>query len=262
MSSNKAYLGRQLILIAYAILGHIKSRYGFPEMKGIIAIIPARGGSKGVVKKNLRHLHGKPLIYYTIHAAQQSKIINQIVVSSDDNEILNVAQREGAEIIRRPIEISGDSSSTIDAVLHVINVNREQGNNPKVIALLQPTSPLRTTNDIDAALDIFSNNECDSVISVVASSHPPFWTMIKKNTFLLPLFDQKYLKMRRQDLPKTYHPNGAIFIASVETIQRTRSFFGKKTKPYIMPNDRSIDIDSEFDFFLAESLMKYCGGYD
>ncbi len=221
----------------------------------IISIIPARGGSKGVAKKNIRLLAGRPLIHYTIHAAQHSKYINNIIVSTDDEEITEVASTEGVTVLKRPPELSGDESPTIDAVHHVIKKCKIEGLNPDIVILLQPTSPFRTSHDIDAALELFLKNGCDSVISVVETMHPPYWNMIIDGLFLCPLFDQESLRMRRQDLPKTYLPNGAIYIASAETLIQTSSFYTIKTKPYIMPPERSFDIDSEFDLLFAEAVM-------
>lgn len=221
----------------------------------IIAIIPARGGSKGVAKKNIRLLAGRPLIHYTINAAQHSKYITNIIVSTDDEEIIGIALAENVAVLKRPSELSGDESPTIDAVHHAIKRCEIEGIETGIVILLQPTSPFRTTYDIDAAIELFLRDGCDSVISVVEIKHPPYWNMIVKGLYLYPLFDQGDLKMRRQDLPKTYLPNGAIYIASVETLERIGSFYTTKTKPYIMPIERSFDIDSEFDLSCADALM-------
>lgn len=221
----------------------------------IIAVIPARGGSKGVLKKNIRLLADKPLIHYTIYAAINSKYIHNVIVSTDDEKIAEVASTEGVTVIKRPAELSSDESPTIDAVLHVIEKCKIEGLNPEIVILLQPTSPFRTSSDINAALEIFLKNECDSVISVVETTHPPYWNMIVDGLYLCPLFDKESLRMRRQDLPKTYLPNGAIYIASAETLKQNKSFYTLKTKPYIMPPERSFDIDSEFDLLLAEAAM-------
>ena len=228
----------------------------------VLAIIPARGGSKGIPKKNIRLLASKPLIHYTIHSAQGSKYIQDIIVSTDDDEIANVARSQGATIIKRPSEISSDTSPTIDTILNVIEQCENQCMHPEIVILLQPTSPLRTSSDIDAAIELFMHGECDSVISVVEANHPPYWNMVIKGSYLQPIFDEKTLKMRRQDLPQTYFPNGAIYIASVATLKKNHSFDCPKTKPYIMTADKSIDIDNEFDLFLAETLLKRRINYD
>lgn len=231
-------------------------------MRETIAIIPARGGSKGVLHKNIRLLAGRPLIHYTIHAAQNSRYINRVIVSTDDDKIMDVVIGEGAEVIKRPAEISGDNAPTVDAILHAINQCGIKGLKPEIVVLLQPTSPFRTSSDIDAAVDIFLKNECDSVISVVEADHPPYWNMVVEGPYLQPLLDPESLRVRRQDLPKTYSPNGAIYIASVETLERTHSFYTPKIKPYIMPAERSLDIDSEFDLLFAEAIIKQGAGHD
>ncbi len=221
----------------------------------IIAIIPARGGSKGVPKKNIRSLAGKPLIYYTIRAAQNSGYINRTIVSTDSDEILDIASAEGALVVKRPAELSGDDAPTVDAILHVLHHCSTRGLRPEIVVVLQPTSPFRTSLDIDAALELFLRSDCESVISVCEVTHPPQWNMVIERSYLQPLFDRKTLTLRRQDLPKTYLPNGAIYIASAGTLRRVRSFYCQKTKPYVMSAERSLDIDSEFDFLFAEAVM-------
>lgn len=233
----------------------MQSVYPQKKRSDVLAIIPARGGSKGIPKKNIRLLAGKPLIHYTIHAAQESKYIHDIIVSTDDDEIANVAKSQGATIIKRPAELSRDASPTIDAILHTLDLCELKDINTEIVVLLQPTSPLRTSADIDAALELFMHSECDSVISVVEANHPPHWNMVLEGSYLQPIFDQTSVKMRRQDLPQTYSPNGAIYIASVATLKKNHSFDCPKTKPYIMPHSHSIDIDEPFDFLFAEFLI-------
>jgi len=224
--------------------------------KTILAIIPARGGSKGIPKKNIQLLAGKPLIYYTIQAARGSKYIDAIIVSTDDDKIFQLAEYFGAIAWKRPENISGDDSPTIDTVLHVLEQCKMKDNEPEIVVLLQPTSPLRKSSDIDSALEIFMKNNCDSVISVVQTDHPPFWNMILEGIYLKPLMGQQYFTMRRQELPVTYIPNGAIFIASAKTLKNQHTFYGQKTIPYIMCSERSIDIDTKFDLYIVEEIMR------
>ncbi|OPX96498.1 MAG: N-acylneuraminate cytidylyltransferase [Syntrophorhabdus sp. PtaB.Bin027] len=222
----------------------------------IYGIIPARGGSKGVPKKNIQFIAGKPLIYYTIIAGLGSRYINKLIVSTDDDKIFQVAESFGAIAWKRPENISGDDSPTIDTVLHVLEQCNIKENEPEIVVLLQPTSPLRTSSDIDSALELFMKNDCDSVISVVQTDHPPFWNMILEGKYLKSLMGQKYFTMRRQELPVTYIPNGAIFIASTQTLKIQHTFYGQKTIPYIMSTERSIDIDSKFDLYIVEEIMR------
>jgi len=224
----------------------------------ILAIIPARGGSKGVPKKNIKYLAGRPLIAYSIEQAKKSKYISRTIVSTENEETAKVARSWGAEVIKRPEELAKDNTPIIDVIMHVLNYLRKEENYvPDIVTLLQPTSPLRTCRDIDNAIELFLNNKnCLSLISVTEFDHPPFWAMKIENNYLLPMFDEKYIKMRRQDLPKAYRPNGAIFITTPEVLYKYKTFYTPRTIAYVMPPERSIDIDTEFDFLLAEFLIK------
>lgn len=223
----------------------------------IQAIIPARGGSKGVVRKNICLMDNLPLINYTIRAADHSQFIDQVFVTTDDLDIKNISQNLGANIIERPAYLATDTASTIDVVLHCLEHLDGQNIEMDIIILLQPTSPLRTTEDIDNSIEIFLNGSADSVISVSESQHPPYWScVVNQDQYLEAAFGEKYFQTRRQDLKKTYMPNGAIYVATPGYVKNNRSFFGKKTLPYIMPRERSVDIDSEEDFILAEMLLR------
>lgn len=222
--------------------------------KFVLAVIPARGGSKGVPKKNIKILVDKPLIAYTINAAKGSRYINKIIVSTDDAEIKEVSKQYDAEVIDRPKELAGDFSPSIDVVLHVL---KNIGNiKPDLVILLQPTSPLRTSEDIDNAIELFLNSkDALSLISITNYEKPPFWALKLKDNLISPMFGEKYFKMMRQELPEAYKPNGAIFIARPETLLKYKTYYTQKTLGYIMPYERSIDIDTEFDFKLAEFLI-------
>lgn len=225
--------------------------------KKIIAIIPARGGAKGIPKKNIRILAGKPLIVYTINSALQSKYVTRIVVSTDSKEVSDISISAGAEVIKRPKKFAKDFSPTQQAVDHVIDyLARNEKYKPDVVLLLQPTSPLRTAKDIDQALDIFFKNTCESVISICELEHSPHWSFKIKEKYLKPVFDSKYLNQRRQDLPKAYIPNGAIFISTPGNLFKYKSFFCERVLPYIMPKERSVDIDNKHDFKLAEFFIQ------
>lgn len=221
----------------------------------IISIIPARGGSKGVPKKNIREIMGKPLIAYTIIEALKSNLLQKIIVTTDDEEIAKVSKKYGAEIIREPQSFAKDESPVYDVVIYIIEKHLKNLEKDSIIILLQPTSPLRKAKDIKEAINLFLNNKCDSLISVCKSEHPPYWTMKVEDGFLKPFLGKDYFNKRRQDLKDTYIPNGAIFIASIDTLYKYNSFYCENTIPYIMPRERSIDIDNELDFFLAEAMM-------
>lgn len=225
-------------------------------VKSIIAIIPARGGSKGIPRKNIKELEGKPLIAYTIEEALKSKYLDHVFVSTEDPEIAKVSKECGAQVIDRPSSLAKDTSKTVDAILHAVEYLEKKDIHPHIVVLLQPTSPLRNTEDIDAAVKVFLDNECDSVISVCEPDHSPFWCFTLSGKYLQPLFDKKFDNTRRQDLPKVVIPNGAIYVSSPESIRKYEGFYGDQTIPYCMSPERSIDIDTPLDFTIAEVLIR------
>lgn len=223
----------------------------------MIAIIPARGGSKGLPGKNIRPLLGKPLIEYTVESAMKAKSISRIIVSTDSPEIADVARRSGAEVpFLRPNHLATDTALAIDTYLFTINKLRNSDQlNIEEFIVLQPTSPLRTSEDIDNAVTIFREKEADSVISVVEAEHPVQWyKQINQKGVLHDYLTDGSLG-NRQELVKTYLPNGAIYILKYELLLTMRTYYSEKTYPYIMPKKRSIDIDELFDFHMAEYLF-------
>jgi CMP-N,N'-diacetyllegionaminic acid synthase len=229
------------------------------ENKRIMAIIPARGGSKGIPRKNIKPLRSKPLISYSIEQAKKSKYINKVVVSTEDDEIAEISKKYGAEIIKRPDKLAKDETPTIDVVFHVLEILKAKNYNPEIVVLLQPTSPLRNAEDIDNAIELFLNKECESVVSVCKFEHPPYWSFKIEKGHLKPLFEDKYFGMRRQDFENVYKVNGAIYISEPQILYEYKSFHSNHTIPYIMPIERSVDIDNEMDFLLAELLVKRYG---
>lgn len=225
--------------------------------RNILALIPARGGSKGIPRKNIRLLCGKPLISYSIVEALKSRYINKVVVSTEDEEIARVSKKYGSEIIHRPEELATDTADSDDVITHAIKVLGEGHYTPDVMVLLQPTSPLRNAKEIDTAIDIFLHQDCDSVVSVSETPHSPYWSFTLEKSFLKPLFDEKYFHTRRQDLPPTYIPNGAIYVSTPEKFVENKGFYGKKIIPLIMSSLTSIDIDTEFDFLMAETILNH-----
>ena len=221
----------------------------------ILAIIPARGGSKGLIGKNIKPLNGKPLICHTIGEAFKSKHLLRVFVSTDASSIANISKNCGAKIIDRPAELARDDSPTIDVILHVIDTLKDISNQD-IIILLQPTSPLRNSIDIDAALEKFMKTDCDSVISMCKVEHSPYWYFRYDGEKLKPLLGDEHLKMRRQELPDVYRPNGAIYITTIKNLYKNNGFYCDNIVPYIMPRERSIDIDAEIDFKLAELLIQ------
>ena len=226
--------------------------------KNIISIIPARGGSKGVPRKNIKLLAGKPLIAYSIDVAKHSKYLTRILVSTEDREIKKIVLEWGAEVIDRPEELARDETTTIDVIFHVFDYLKSvESLEPDLIVVLQPTSPLRIVEDIDNSIRLFlSSSDALSLVSVTEYESTPFWALKLSDGFVFPMFDEKYFKMRRQEIPTAYKPNGAIFISRPETLRKYKTFYSPRTLGYVMPPERSVDIDTEFDFMLAEFLLK------
>jgi len=225
----------------------------------VIAIIPARSGSKGLPGKNIKKMNDKPLIWYTINAAKKSKFVDKIIVSTDDNEIAKITKSYEVEVpFMRPKKLARDDSLAIDNYIYTIDrLNKEFNYNIGEFIILQPTSPLRTSLDIDSAIQIFKEKKADSVISVSEAIHPPIWSKtINEKGILRDYFDIKIGNKNRQNIEKAYMPNGAIFIFKYSLIKEKYSYYSNKTYPYIMPLERSIDIDSKLDFEFAEYLMK------
>ncbi|MFF5996799.1 acylneuraminate cytidylyltransferase family protein [Lysinibacillus sp. KU-BSD001] len=218
-----------------------------------LAVIPARGGSKGVPRKNIKLLAEKPLIAWTIEAAKKSKYITTTIVSTDDEEIYAVAKEYGAEVpFMRPAHLAADDTPGVAPILHAI----EQCPGYDYVVVLQPTSPLRTTEDIDGAIEKILENELAFCVSVVEATQSPYWMYtFKEHGVMQPLIDTP-LVVRRQDLPKAYILNGAIYVAKVEELKKTKNFLTPTTIAYEMPEERSFDIDVERDFFVCEWMMK------
>jgi len=221
----------------------------------ILGIIPARGGSKGVPKKNIRSFAGKPLIGYTIESALNSQI-NEIIVSTDDKLIADISISLGARVpFIRPYDISSDTSSSIDVCIHALHAMENINNfNYDAIMMLQPTAPFRTCEDINASIDILKrNSSSDSVISVVnvLAHHPARMKYLDNGILIDPPFCEVYENQNRQELQPMYIRNGAIYLTKRNTLIN-RSFKGANCMAYIMPEIRSANIDTLQDFEFAE----------
>lgn len=224
----------------------------------MIAIIPARGGSKGLPKKNIRLLSGEPLISYTIKAAQKSKYISKVIVSTDSLEIAETAKEFGAQVpFFRPPELAADTSKAIDAYLYTVEkLNAEFNEEIKDFAVLLPTSPLRSAEDIDKAVEIYYKMKAETVISVVDAEYPPAWyKKINKNGILVDYFKGEDNSLNRQEAEKTYLPNGAIYIFNYNSLKTNYNYYNDATYPCIMSRESSVDIDTEMDFKLAELII-------
>jgi CMP-N-acetylneuraminic acid synthetase len=227
----------------------------------VLAVIPARGGSKGVPRKNIRPVCGKPLIAYTIEAALAAGFgLYRTIVSTEDQEIAHVARRYGAEVpFLRPAELAGDRVATLPVLQHAVRyVEDEDETRMDWVLLLQPTAPFRSVADIVVALGLAAAGDCDSVISVVQvfAEHPILMKRIEDNR-LLPYCLEEKEGTRRQDYqPPAYMRNGAIYLTRRDVIMEKSSIWGSIIRPYIMPAERSLSIDSELDLRLAEVLMQ------
>lgn len=224
--------------------------------KRVLAVIPARGGSKGVTRKNIRMVAGRPLIAWTIDAAKRSRLLDRIVLSSEDREIIGVAEQWGCEApFVRPAELARDETPGIEPVLHAIAALPEQYD---YVVLLQPTSPLRTAEDIDRCLERCLSRKAPACVSVTEPDKSPYWMYTLDGDGLLhPLLNVDAERRRRQDLPKVYALNGAVYAADRQWLLRTRSFVTAETAAYEMPKDRSLDIDTEIDLLFAEMRLTH-----
>lgn len=222
----------------------------------MIAIVPARGGSKGLPGKNVKDLCGKPMIAYTIEEALKSAYITDVIISTDCKEIEKVATKYGAKsYFLRPEYLASDSAKAIDNYIYTVNrLNNEFGYAIEEFVVLQPTSPLRTAEDIDGAIELFKEKNADSVISYTEEHHPIEWhKYITEEGKFENIFEDKLLN--RQEIKRSFYPNGAMFVFKYELIKQNQ-YYSPNSYAYIMPRFRSVDVDTIEDFKYIEFLMK------
>ena len=212
----------------------------------VLALITARGGSKGLPRKNVLPVGGKPLIAWTILAALKASIVDQVVLSSDDDEIIETAKKYGCAVpFRRPDKLASDNANSIDVIMHTL----DHLPGFDYVILLQPTSPLRTSTDICAAFDLLKECDAPSCVSVCEVDQSPYWMFrITEGNKMEKIIKDESKATRRQDLPSIYMLNGAIYIAEVNWLRQTNSFLGEGCVAYLMPKERSLDIDNADDF--------------
>ena len=226
------------------------------EKKSIIAIVPARGGSKGLSMKNIIPIQGKPLIEYTLCEAQKSKYIDKITISTDSIQIADIAANLGFPVsFMRPAELATDFASSEDVIMNAIEYHEESGDYFDILLLLQPTSPLRTVEDIDGAVNKCIELNAPACVSVCEADQSPYWMYTQENSRLRPIIDEPLVK-RRQELPRVYVLNGAVYVAQSEWLRTTRNFMTADTVAHTMPPNRSQDLDSERDFKELEMYFK------
>lgn len=224
--------------------------------KKILGIIPARGGSKGLFRKNIVPLNGLPLIAYSIMAGMQSKYIDTVLVSSDDPEILRIANEYGAHTLKRPSELATDSASIQKVISHAIEKIGKQGEVYDIVVLLQPTSPLRTAEHIDAAFMRLNSCDSTSLISVYKPDKSPYKCFVCSTSgYLEGLISKDAPFMNRQDLPEVFMPNGAIYIFSIADFLKESRIPVNRIVPFIMTTEESIDIDTRADLDAAAIFL-------
>ncbi len=224
----------------------------------ILCVIPARGGSKRIPRKNVVDLCGKPLIAYTIEAARDAGIFERIVVSTEDAEIGDLSRKYGATVLERGAELAGDKASVMDVCLNVLEHYENEGDSFDFVCVLLPTSPLRTSSDISGAFDKLKGTDSNAVMAVTTFEIPPFWALKEEDGFVQPFFGDKYM-VRSQDLPKVFVDNGAIYIFRTPALKEERKFYCSRLMPYKMSRENSLDVDEMADLKLAEFFIRQRG---
>jgi CMP-N,N'-diacetyllegionaminic acid synthase len=224
----------------------------------VVAVITARGGSKGIVGKNIKPVAGQPLIAWTIAAAERARRLSRVIVSTDDPEIARVAAEHGAEIpFVRPEALAQDGSSHLSVLLHALDWLKANGGEPEYLCLLQPTSPLRTAEDIDAAIELAVTRRADAVIGVTPiTQHPYLARRLGPDGTLVDFVKSDLAYPRRQDFPPACIINGAIYINRSASLRRDQTLLPAGALGYMMPEERSVDVDTELDLILVEHLLK------
>jgi len=223
----------------------------------VLALIPARGGSRRLPGKNLLKLCGEPITVWSIKAAQQSKYVDRIVVSTDSDEIAEVARAAGADVpFMRPNYLASDTASSLDVVNHALNELNQKGQCYEFIVLLQPTSPLRTSKHIDESFELLQSKDADAIVGVTELDHPIELTNRLPDGFSMKGFFTTDSHLRSQDFPKRYRVNGAIYLVRVESlIKENTIFLSDRIYAYKMDREVSVDIDTPYDLKLADALF-------
>lgn len=225
--------------------------------KSVLGVIPARGGSKGLPGKNIMLIMGKPLIAWTIEQALLSKCIDRVIVSTDNTEIADISRRFQAEVpFIRPPELANDTAKGIDVLLHAMDWVEKNEKSYDLVMYLQPTSPLRTSEDIINTLQLMEEKKAQAIVSVCKAEHPPEWSnTLTDNLSLNSFVRANNVNKNRQDIQPYYRLNGAIYLACWDYIKKNKSWFKEDSYAYIMPTERSVDIDTEIDLLFAEFIL-------
>lgn len=222
-----------------------------------VAVIPARGGSKGIPHKNIVPVGGKPLIAWTIEAARGCPNITHVLVTSDDEEILSAARSFGAATLLRPAELAADTTRAEPVLTHVLEYLQKQETLPELVVYLQPTSPLRTTDHLNKAFELFTKTNADALVSVYPIDNKVLKSyVLDEHGFLSGIRNNDYPSFNRQDLPSVYMPNGALYILRSKDFLAHLRFFGEKTVPFVMTPEESLDIDAPADVVVADRILR------
>lgn len=227
----------------------------------VLALVPARHGSKGLPLKNIRPLHGKPLLAWPVEAALASRYVDRVIVSTDSEDFAALARAAGAEVpFLRPPQLAVDTTPSIDVILHAINTLANSGEHYDYLILLEPTSPLTGTADINRALEnlITLSSQADSIVGVTAmvSAHPAFAVSVAADGLIRPYAVAHFCQMpRRQDTEPLFSLDGSLYASTVEALRRERSFYHERTLPYVTPRHKSFEIDDLIDFICIEAIL-------
>ena len=223
----------------------------------IVCVIPARGGSKGIPRKNIKLLAGRPLIAYTIEQALQSQYIDRTIVSTDDREIADISRQYGVEVpFMRPADLAGDHVATIDVLLHAVQwMEKQEKYDFDILVLLHATTPLRSVDDINSCIKMLVETKADNVFSVTEAHRNPYFNMVEAGDDGIATLAKKGDYATRQSAPKVYDMNASIYVWWKDVLKNEKKIFLKKSHIYIMPKERSIDIDDDLDFKVAEFLL-------
>ena len=226
--------------------------------KSLLCLMLARGGSKGVPGKNLRQLNGRPLIDYTIDAVHGARLFDRFILSTDSEEIAGRARQLGVDVpFMRPAELSGDDASALDAIVHALEWVEANDQKYDYVQYIFPTAPLREAADIRAGVSLLLESEADMVISVCEDDHPRVWSnKLPADGSLKNFIPREFRDRNRQTLPKTYRINGSIYVARWEVFYHRKDWFEQDTRAYVMPREKSVDIDTLLDFQMAEVLLR------
>lgn len=227
----------------------------------VLGVIPARGGSKGIPRKNIRLLGGKPLLAWTIEAAKASRRLTRVVLSTEDEEIAEVGRAWGVEVpFLRPRELAEDDTPTLPVLVHAVKHFGQMGEEYDAVMILQPTSPFRSVEDIEGSIELLERTGCDSVIAFVdvGEHHPARMKAVDKDLRVTdPPFGEPVEGMPRQQLPKYYLRAGSIYLTRTHVLLEMKSIRGRDCRAWIVPPERALNIDTEFDLVVAEALLRH-----